>query len=210
MASDYSVCFSGNGEGEIAQAIRARLDGVGRATFVTDTAPRWQQSCDVAICTTGGMLIRDPAAVTEDELTRLYEGNYSRPRAFTERQIAAMSRDGVRGHIIHLGSNAAWYGNPGADDYGAFKAALRKYCELRRRSAKAYGIKISCLGFGGVDTAFWQKATRGADPALCATIVPGARRPLTADEAAAVVVAVMQLPVNVSLSDALITSVDYQ
>ncbi len=191
------VCFSGDGQGEVAAAIRTRLVALGKGfvKFTEDLTDKgWQRDvADVAICTTGRMLIREPAALTEQDLDGLCFGNYLYPRRFTETHILAMKAENVRGLIIHLGSNAAWYGNVGAEDYAAFKSALRKY-----------------LGFGGIDTAFWKKATAGADPELCKTIVPGARKPLTADEAAAVVVATILLPENVVIRDALVVSTEYQ
>lgn len=211
------VCMSGGGcgQGAIAREISATLQAMPGFTFVGDAADLEQTTAvditaDVAVCTTGRMLIRDPALVDPAEVDDLYRGNYLLPRCFTERHIAAMRRDHQPGLIIHLGSNAAWYGNVGAEDYGAFKSALRKYLELRARNVRTDGIRISCLGFGGVAGPFWDKALSGADPAWAASIVPGTRAPLTLADAAAVVVAIMKLPPRVTIRDALIVAVDYQ
>lgn len=210
------VCMSGDGQGHMARAIMKALVDTGDpyqfvqdAQNLEDTAAN-VESVDVAVCTTGRMLIRDPALVTPEELAYLYRGNYLLPRCFTERHIKAMKRDGRKGLILHLGSNAAWYGNIGAEDYAAFKSALRKYLELRGRAVRDAGIRISCLGFGGIDTGFWVKATAGADPAIAASIVPGTREPLSAEDAAALVVATIKLPARLVLRDALAVAVDYQ
>lgn len=208
------VCLSGNGQGDVAAAIEHRLH-FRNVKFVKDDALLSMmsnaESANVAICTTGSMKIRsDPRMLMSDELRYLYEGNYLLPRAFLERHAAAMIRDAVRGLIIFLGSNAAWYGNPGAEDYAAFKAALRKYVELRRRTLKEHGIRLACIGFGGIDTSFWSKATAGASAEVAKSIVPGARRPLTADDAAFVVQALIELPDNVAVSDSLVLSTEYQ
>lgn len=221
------VCFSGDGQGEIAAAIAARLqdglkyhDEVGARgpyeewTFVHDSGLdgsfETQAPVDIAICTTGGMVIDHAGHMPLADVERMHRGNYLKPRLFTEGMIAVMRRERIQGQIIHLGSNASWYGNVGADDYAAYKTALRKYLELRGRDVRQYGIRICHLAFGGVATKFWDKATAGADPELAKTIVPGGRKPLTADEAAAVVVAAITLPENVVLRDCLIVSRDYQ
>lgn len=210
------ICLSGNCQGSIAKAILKSLIHADEHYEFVDDDPIESyaantESVDVAICTTGRTLIRDTGEVTTQERDYLYRGNFLLPVAFTERHIKAMRRDNRRGLIIHLGSNAGWYGNTGAVDYAVFKTALRKYLELRGREVRDFGIRMSLLGFGGVDTeSFWSKATAGADPALTKTIVAGSRKPLTADEAAAVVLAAIRLPPNVVLRDALIVSTDYQ
>lgn len=209
---DLRVCLSGNGQGEIAAAIKEQLTVLG-AQFVDDNpidSMMQEQVAHVAICTTGKMLIGDPSSMPKNVIDRLYESNYRLPRLFTERHIYAMRRDKVEGLVIHLGSNASYYGNVGAEDYAAFKSALRKYLELRGREVRDDGIRISHLAFGGVSTKFWDKATAGVSDKWTKSIVPGARQPLTAEEAAAVVVATIMLPANVTMRDALIVSRDYQ
>lgn len=218
------VCFSGNGQGAVAAAIRAKMDSANFCErtavdgpvdmpyeFVLD-APRTgpQQPCDVAICTTGAMRIRRAEDVDNVEEAYLYNGNYLWPKMFTERHIEAMRASQTHGLIIHIGSNAAWYGNVHAEGYAAYKTALRKYLELRGRMAKGYGIRISLLGFGGIEGPFWDKATAGVSSELTKGIVSGDRRMLSLDEAATVVMATIRLPDNICVRDALIVSTDYQ
>lgn len=179
-----------------------------KAILVADTPVPF--AVDFAICTVGKMLIRDAGAISESEVDDLYAANYKIPRLFTERHIRAMRTAEKGGLILHIGSNAARYGNAGADDYAAFKAALAKYVELRGRSVRQYGIRLSVLNLGGVDTSFWQKVAQTADPELAKQIMPDPAKALTAQEAAAVVLAVLQMPERVTVKDALVVSVEYQ
>lgn len=203
------VCFSGNGQGALAATIRERLElyGSWSVEFVDDDA---HDIADVAICTTGGMLIREAGKITATEYQRLHEGNYKLPREFTERHIRLMRKHSVRGLIINIGSNASWYGNVHAEDYAAFKTALRRYLELRARDVKQYGIRLSHLAFGGIEGPFWAKATDGVPDELTKGIVSNGRQMLTLQDAASVVLATMMLPPNVVARDCLFVSTDYQ
>lgn len=202
-----SVCLSNNGRGGIGSALRQELLYAG-AILVNDT-PR-PFAVDFAICTVGKMLIREAGSISESDIDGLYTANYRYPRLFTERHIWAMRIAEKRGLILHIGSNAARYGNTGADDYAAFKAALAKYLELRGRSVRQYGIRLSVLNLGGVNTGFWQKVAKTADLELAKGIMPDPEKALTAQEVAAVVLAVLQMPERVVIKDALVVSMDYQ
>lgn len=201
------ACVSGNGRGALGSALRAALLDAG-AVLVDDTPN--SEAVDFALCTTGRMLIRDAGNVGEAELDGLYESNYRLPRLFTERHIAAMRAAGKRGMILHLGSNAARYGNAGAEDYSAFKAALVKYLELRGRSVRDSGIRLCVLNLGAVDTDFWRKVGAAADPELARQIMPHADKALSVADVVETVLSVIRLPERVALKDALIVSTDYQ
>src|SRR5258707_412901 len=102
----FRVCLSGDGQGEIAQAIMSALATRFDVQFVRDAVNPYStvydgEPADVAICTTGKMLIRHAESVTESEIGVLHDGNYKLPRCFTERHIACMRRHGVKGLIIH-------------------------------------------------------------------------------------------------------------
>lgn len=202
-----SVCLSNNGRGGIGGVLRQELLVAG-AILIDDVATI--PAVDFAICTVGKMLIRDAGSISESEVDDLFIANYKCPRSFTERHIEAMKAAKKGGLILHIGSNAARYGNTGADDYAAFKAALAKYLELRGRSVRQSGIRLSVLNLGGVNTGFWQKVAKTADLELAKGIMPDPEKALTAQEVAAVVLAVLQMPERVVIKDALVVSTDYQ
>lgn len=207
MIKGKSVCLSNNGRGGIGSVLCQELLRAG-AVLVDDVLS--PPAVDFAICTVGKMLIRDAGAISEHEIDDLYDANYRYPRLFTERHIRAMRAAQKGGLILHLGSNSARYGNAGADDYAAFKAALAKYLELRGRSVRQYGIRLSVLNLGAVDTVFWQKVAQSADRELTKQIMPDPEKALTAQEVAVLVLAVLQMPERVVIKDALVVSVDYQ
>lgn len=201
------VCLSNNGRGGIGNVLYQELLRAG-AIIVNETPIPF--AVDFAICTVGKMLIREAGSISESDIDDLYTANYRYPRLFTERHIRAMKMAEKGGLILHIGSNAARYGNTGADDYAAFKAALAKYLELRGRSVRQYGIRLSVLNLGAVHTSFWQKVAQSADPELARGIIPDPEKALTAQEVAAVVLAVLQMPERVVIKDALVVSMDYQ
>lgn len=201
------VCISSNGRGSIGGALREALLKSG-ASLVEDSEN--PPAVDFAICTVGKMLVRDAGLVSQEELDGLYSSNYRYPRLFTERHIKAMKAAGKNGLILHIGSNAARYGNAGAEDYAAFKVALVKYMELRARTVREFGVRLSVLNLGAVDTEFWEKVAATADRDLARQILPKPEKALSLKETAELVLAVLQMPERVAVKDALIVSVDYQ
>jgi NADP-dependent 3-hydroxy acid dehydrogenase YdfG len=202
-----TVCLSGNGRGGIGSALRRALQAAG--AILVDDEPE-TRGVDFAICTVGKMLIRDAGRLDPPEVDALYEANYKIPRLFSERHIHAMKNAGNGGLILHLGSVAARYGNPGAEDYAAFKAALGKYLELRARQVRDFGIRISLLNLGAVDTEFWDKVEKTADRELARQIIPDRKKALSVQEAVQVILGVLQMPAGVAVRDALVVSRSYQ
>ncbi|RMH08881.1 MAG: SDR family NAD(P)-dependent oxidoreductase [Nitrospirae bacterium] len=202
-----TACLSRNGRGGIGTALRNALTEAG-VTLFDDTDP----ACpvDFAICTAGKMFVCDPGELQSSDVRQLYEANFFYPRVFMERHIRAMRTARKQGVILHIGSNAARYGNGGAADYAAMKAALAKYVELRGKSVRNDGIRLSLINVGAVATEFWNKVRKTADPELLSDIMPTPAKALTADEVADLVLMVLQLPERVVLKDALVVSVDYQ
>jgi NADP-dependent 3-hydroxy acid dehydrogenase YdfG len=201
------ICLSGNGRGSIGKALHQALATAGGIFIDDGSAP---PAVDFAICTVGKMLIRDAGHLDPMEVDALYESNYKIPRLFTERHIQSMKKAGKGGLILHLGSNASRYGNPGAEDYAAFKAALVKYVELRGRQVRDFGIRLSVLNLGAVDSEFWDKVEKTADREMARQIIPDRKKALSVQEAVQVILGLLQMPARVVIKDALVLSVDYQ
>ena len=202
-----TACISRNGRGGIGSALRQSLIEAG-VNVIDDTEQ--PPAVDFAICTTGKMVIREAGQVDDKELDELYVANYKYPRLFTERHVGAMRQAGKSGLILHLGSNSARYGAAGVEDYSAFKAALCKYVELRGRSVREDGIRLSVLNLGAVDTIFWDKVKTSADSRLTQSIIPKSEKALSAKEVATSVLAILAMPERMTIKDALMVSVDYQ
>ena len=202
-----TACISRNGRGGIGSVIRQSLIDFGVNVIDDSECP---PAVGFAICTTGKMVIREAGEIEDKELDELYVANYQYPRQFTERHVRAMRQAGKSGMILHLGSNSARYGAAGVEDYSAFKAALGKYVELRGRSVREDGIRLSVLNLGAVNTVFWEKVKNSADAKLTQSIIPKPEKALSAHEVAESVLAILAMPERMTIKDALMVSIDYQ
>jgi len=205
--SGKTACLSRNGRGGIGSTLRKALIRSG-VTIVDDAET--PEAVDFAICTAGKMVVRDPGTIEVDEVAQLYDANYLFPRTFTERHIRAMRAAKKGGTILHVGSNAARYGNLGAADYAAMKAGLAKYLELRGQSVRNDGIRLCLINLGAVASEFWDKVCQTADPTLLKTIMPTPEKALTVEEVSEMLLAVLQMPNRLVMKDALVLSTDYQ
>jgi NADP-dependent 3-hydroxy acid dehydrogenase YdfG len=163
---------------------------------------------DIAIGTSGKMLIQHPAKLDSYVLHRMVALNYLIPREFTEQMLAAGAK-----LIIHIGSNSARYGKPYAEEYASMKAALWKYCEIRGAlAAKENGARITVVNLGGVNNGFWDsvRSADGFDVAAAANLIPAEGNGLTNAEVAELVLALCLLPENVAVKDLLVTARAYQ
>lgn len=70
--------------------------------------------------------------------------------------------DQTAGFIVHVASIAGLIGNPNLSAYNASKHGLRGFSDATMKELRPYGIKVSCLYPGSVDTDFGAGA--GTDP----------------------------------------------
>ena len=63
-----------------------------------------------------------------------------------------------RGHIINMSSLAGWIGTPTYSIYAASKFGVRGFTEALRREVSVYGVQVSGIYPGAVDTEFNQHA----------------------------------------------------
>ena len=195
--------------GSIGRAIQTRLTSQGCVAIPFDEWCESNGSPDIAICTSGKMIIRHPSKVDSKILNRMWLMNYAIPRQFTELVLTAGAK-----LIIHIGSNSARYGKSGAEDYAALKAALWKYCEIRGSlAAKENGARIMHIGLGGVCNSFWDHVRKDdCDLEIAETnkMIPEAGKGLTNEEVAELIVSLCRLPENVAVKDMLVTGRAYQ
>lgn len=62
------------------------------------------------------------------------------------------------GHIINMSSLAGWFGTPTYSIYAASKFGVRGFTNALRREMSVYGIQVSGIYPGGVETEFSQHA----------------------------------------------------
>ena len=102
-------------------------------------------------------------------------------------------------------------GKPYAEDYAAFKCALAKYLEVRGATVKEYGIRLCCLNLGGVATDnFWATAAGDMPEPIVNTLKPDFIKALLPADVVATVRAIIKLPPNVAVKDALVVATAYQ
>jgi short-subunit dehydrogenase len=71
-----------------------------------------------------------------------------------------------QGHIINLASVASFIGTPTYTVYAATKFAIRGFSEALRREVNWWGIKVSAIYPGGVDTEFMEHTGRKRKPEI--------------------------------------------
>ena len=69
-----------------------------------------------------------------------------------------------RGHIINIISTAGLRGIPGEAVYCAAKCGVRGFTQALREEGAPFGVRVTALLPGGVDTTFWQGATARTMP----------------------------------------------
>mgnify|MGYP001254018727 CR=1 FL=1 len=68
-----------------------------------------------------------------------------------------------RGHIVNIVSTASLRGVPTETVYCAAKWGARGFTQGLREEAAPFGVRVTALLPGGVDTAFWDDAARDRD-----------------------------------------------
>lgn len=205
MSNVQIVSLSGEGRGTLSRALQSEMDKRGII---------WGfqlGKCDAAFSLAGRMYIRHPGAMTELEMEASYEVNYLIPVECIEYHLRNWQLDGTPGHMVVISSIAARAGNPCAEDYAAMKAALSKYCELRARSARAYGIKLTVVHLGGMAGGFWDAAAEGGVPEdVLARIRPDPEKALQPDEVAKALCDLLWMADNVVPSEITLVARAYQ
>lgn len=77
--------------------------------------------------------------------------NFAAPAAMAAALGARMAERG-RGHIVLVGSAAAFHALPFAAAYSGTKAGLARFCDALRLSLKSYGVRITLVSPGFIDT----------------------------------------------------------
>lgn len=95
---------------------------------------------------------------TEDwQLEQMFSVNVMAPIHLTQR-IIPLWMERKSGHLIYMGSQAGKVATPKAAVYAATKHALIGYTDALRMEVSQYGIDVSVIHPGPIDTAFLDKA----------------------------------------------------
>ncbi|MEO5867294.1 MAG: SDR family NAD(P)-dependent oxidoreductase [Sphingomonas sp.] len=102
------------------------------------------------------------------------------------------------GHIVNMSSVAASYPYPGGNVYGATKAFVRQFSLNLRADLLGTGLRVTSVEPGMCETEFSAVRFRGDDAA--AKAVYAGMTPLSAEDVADAVVAVLRLPAHVNVN----------
>jgi 3-hydroxy acid dehydrogenase/malonic semialdehyde reductase len=103
-----------------------------------------------------------------------------------------------RGHIINVSSVAATYPYPGGNVYGGTKAFVRQFSLGLRADLLGTPVKVTSLEPGACETEFSQVRFSG-DKDKAAAVYAG-MKPLSADDVAQTVEAVLRLPEHLNVN----------
>jgi len=108
-----------------------------------------------------------------------------------------------KGHIVNIGSTAAKDTYPNGNVYCATKRAVEALSEAMRIDFLPYGIKVTAVHPGAVETEFSVVRFKG-DTRRAAQVYQGFQ-PLTADDVAEVIFYCTSLPPHVCINDLVLT-----
>lgn len=121
---------------------------------------------DVAIFAAGlgDIQAADDRVESAEQIVQLALVNFVAPAAMAARLADHMARRGA-GRLVFVGSAAAFHALPFAAGYAASKAGLSRFAAALRLSVQAYGVAVTLVSPGFIDTAAGRK-TAGSRPFL--------------------------------------------
>jgi 3-hydroxy acid dehydrogenase/malonic semialdehyde reductase len=118
---------------------------------------------------------------------------------YVSREIMPGMIERKRGHIINLGSVAGKEVYPNGNVYCASKFAVDAVTQGMRLDLNPYGVKVTSINPGLVDTEFSMVRFKG-DAERAANVYKGLK-PLTGEDIADIMLYVLQVPAHVVLAD---------
>ncbi|AIT82793.1 SDR family NAD(P)-dependent oxidoreductase [Novosphingobium pentaromativorans] len=168
-----AACRAAGAQASIRSLDLSAEDAAVAALMAEDAAG----AIDIAIFASGlgdiraeGALVEDPALVI-----RLGKVNFVAPAAMAAALADAMARRG-EGRIVLIGSAAAFHALPFAAAYAGTKAGLARFADALRLAVRPYGVGVTLVSPGFIDTASGRK-------------VPGPKPMILTPEKAAAIVA---------------------
>ena len=122
---------------------------------------------------------------------------------YLSRNIIPFLKERKKGHIINIGSIAGKQVYPNGNVYCGTKAAVQSITEGMRIDLVKYGIKVTQIAPGAVETEF--SIVRFGGDSKAAKNVYNGYKPLTANDIADVTYYTTTLPDHVSINDLLVT-----
>ncbi len=121
---------------------------------------------DIAVFSSGRGDVRAPEDLVEaaEQVAELGTINFTAPAAMAAALADRMAGRG-RGQIVMIGSAAAFHALPFAAAYSGTKAGLARFADALRLSVRRYGVTVTLVSPGFIDTAAGRKVP-GPKPML--------------------------------------------
>lgn len=139
-----------------AEAARSAIDGVAQR----------HGRLDVLVNNAGVGRFGEIEDLSDDDWNAMMALNLSAVFTCTQAAVPHMraqagprGRDTEAGFVVNVASIAGLIGNPRLAGYNASKYGLRGFSDATMKELRPYGIKVSCLYPGSVDTTFGGRET---------------------------------------------------
>jgi short-subunit dehydrogenase len=95
-------------------------------------------------------------AIPMAELKGIFEVNFFGLHRVTQTFLPLIRKN--KGRIVNIGSSSSFMSGPALGPYSASKFALRSYNDALRIEMKTFGVHVSLIAPGPVESAIWEKA----------------------------------------------------
>lgn len=145
--------------------IALQLDVASEASVITATEAIEAQWGAISVWINNAGLARHCpiAEIEEADIDRMLTVNAKGVMLGSKHALRRMQAQRY-GHIVNVISTAGMTGIAGQSVYCASKFAVRGFTEALQQEAAAYGIRVTAVYPGGVDTAFWKTAREEQAP----------------------------------------------
>ncbi|MBD7983229.1 SDR family NAD(P)-dependent oxidoreductase [Sporosarcina sp. Sa2YVA2] len=136
-----------------AEALRTDFSVPGELDRLLEKIP----SPDIVIVSAGVGLFESAHLISDESVQSMMNLNVIVPIELTKRILPAMMKK-HKGQLIYIGSQAGKVATPKASVYAASKHALIGYTNALRMEVAGYGISVSVVHPGPIDTPFIDEA----------------------------------------------------
>ncbi|GAB3301743.1 SDR family oxidoreductase [Epidermidibacterium keratini] len=155
LQGDYHLLIGGRSEESTAAAC-AELESA--EPFVADllddeslaAAAAALPDLDVLVHSAGISIKGSVAEVTRDQWRKAFEANLFAVADLTARALPGLRRR--RGQVVAINSGSGFFTAPGNAIYSGTKFALRAFTDVLREEEREYGVRVSSVHPGKVDT----------------------------------------------------------
>lgn len=97
-------------------------------------------------------------ATPVSELRRIFDVNFIGLHRVTQAFLPLIRKN--KGRIVNIGSSSGFMSGPALGPYSASKFALRSYNDALRIEMKTFGVHVSLIAPGPIESAIWEKAIK--------------------------------------------------